>query len=275
MKMNYTRTALLFTLITTLFLLMQTRIVSAQTDTIRMGDIRLNTKTLKPGMRQYLVYFQNPKSPKTLRFSLWLRDTKIESRAGESVFVTSQHWYGNDTASYRTAYAINKTSNFAPIYHSETVNGKNKSFNWFAAKIAGADTVAANMEKAFTLDFSAPCFNWNLDIETFEMLPLAAGKAFAINFYDAGFGKPAYILYRVIGSEVIATMDNQKVDCWKLFNESDNGGRHATETFWISKRNHEFLKEEDSFGGMYRYKIKLPASATNVLQMFGQQVLKK
>lgn len=53
-------------------------------------------------------------------------------------------------------------------------------------------------------------------METFQMLPLAAGKTFAINFYDAGLGKPDYIIYKVIGSEVMMTMDNQKVDCWKL-----------------------------------------------------------
>jgi len=241
-----------------------------QIDTIRMGDKRVNTATLKPGMRQYLVYFQSPKSPKMMRYSLWLRNTQIENRAGEKVFTITQYWLGSDTMSYRTVYSVNKVKDFAPIYHSETVAGKNKAFNWFGNKITGADTVAINTQKTFALDFSAPCFNWNLDIETFEMLPLAAGKTFAINFYDAGFGKPEYVLYKVTGSEVIATLDNQKVDCWKLVNESDNGRRHATQTFWISKKNHEFLKEEDSFGGAYRYKVKLPLGAVNILERFGK-----
>ncbi|MET3978588.1 hypothetical protein ABIB62_001157 [Mucilaginibacter sp. UYP25] len=161
-------------------------------------------------------------------------------------------------------------SDFAPIYHAEKVGGKNRAYNWDADKIKGADTVANNMNKDFSLDFTSPNFNWNLDMETFQMLPLAAGKTFAINFYDAGIGKPDYIIYKVIGSEVIMTMDNQKVDCWKLFNESDYKGQHATETFWISKKGHEFIKEEDAFPGGYRYKVKLPAAAYNVLSRFGK-----
>jgi len=253
-----------------IFLMTGPRYASAQTDTIRVADKRLNTAALKPGLRQYMVYFQSPKKKNSIGFWLWLRDTRIESRNGEKVFVTSQHWYGSDTTSYRTVYSVNRVSDFSPLYHSETVGGKNRSYNWYADKIKGADTVKVqNTQKDFSLDFTAPSFNWNLDIETFEMLPLAAGKTFAINFYDAGSTPPAYVIYKVIGSEVITTTDNQKADCWKLVNESDHQGQHATETFWISKKNHEFLKEEDSFAGSYRYKVKMPAAAYNVLERFG------
>jgi hypothetical protein len=31
-----------------------------------------------------------------------------------------------------------------------------------------------------------------------------------------------------------------------------------SETFWISKKGHEFLKEEDTSVGLFRYKIKMP-----------------
>ncbi len=266
MKAQLSIAGIVITCLTTLFLSAQPKYTLAQqVDTIRLKDNRLNAASLKPGMRQYLVYFQAPKSPKVLRFWLWLRDTKFETQNGQKVFVTNQHWYGSDSTSYRTVYSVNKASDFSPIYHSETVNGKNKSFNWSNSKIVGADTVALNTAKTYSLDFAEPCYNWNLDIETFEMLPLAAGKTFVINFYDAGFDKPKYVTYKVTGSEVITTYDNQKVDCWILFNESDNAGRHATETFWISKKNHEFLKEEDNFAGMYRYKVKMPAAAANVL----------
>ena len=253
-----------------LFLSARPKAASAQqVDTIRLKDKRLNTATLKPGMRQYLVYFQSPKSPKALRYWLWMRNTQVETRNGQKVFVTNQNWYGGDTISYRTVYSVNRASDFLPIYHSETTNGKNRSYNWYADKIMGADTVKAqNMHKDFKMEFDAPNFNWNLDVETFEMLPLAAGKTFAINFYDAGQGKPAYTLYKVSGSEVIDIYDNHKVDCWKLLTESDFNGQHATQTFWITKKGHEFIKEEDSFGGSYRYKVKLPATAYNFMTRF-------
>lgn len=241
-----------------------------QTDTIRLNDQRLNTAVLTPGLNQYLVYFQDPKKKTTLRFSLWLRNIQLQDRNGEKVFTITQHWFGNDTASYRYIYSINKARDFAPIYHAETIGTKTKAYNWAADKISGADSVAQNLQKGFSLDFKLPNFNWNLDIETFEMLPLAPGKTFAINFYDAGLDPPAYVSYHVIGSEVIQTLSNEKTDCWKLATEGDYKGTHYSETYWISKKNHEFLKEEDSFNGMYRYKIKMPANAPDPVARFAR-----
>jgi hypothetical protein len=268
MKAHTSLITVLTTVLTILFLSAQPRVASAQVDTIRLKDKRLNTTALKPGMRQYMVYFQSPKAKKVLWQSLWLRNTQIMDRDGEKVFVTTQHWFGNDSSSYRTVYSVNRVSDFLPIYHSETVAGKNKSFNWSESAIQGADSVTVNTQKSFLLNFTAPCYNWNLDIETFEMLPLAAGKTFAINFYDAGFGKPEYVIYKVTGSEVIQTLDNHRIDCWTLQNVSEHNGQKSVQIFWISKRGHEFIKEEDSFAGNYRYKIKLPATAFNVLTRF-------
>jgi hypothetical protein len=245
-------------------------VANAQPDTIRLKDKRLIISALKPGLKQYLVYFQNPKKQKTLGFWFWLRDIQMESRNGQKVFAITQHWYGNDTNSYRYVYSLNKAADFAPVYHAESVRNKLSAYNWNEDKITGADTVAQNAKKDFSLSFNAPNFNWNLDIETFEMLPLAEGKTFAINFYDAGLDPPAYIIYKVTGSEVLITLDNGKTDCWKLFTEGDHDGSHYSETYWISKKGHEFLKEEDAFNGGYRYKIKMPGAAPDLVQRFAK-----
>ena len=240
----------------------------AQTDTIRLKDKRLNTSVLKPGLNQYLIYTQDAKKHKELGFWFWLRNIQIEKRNGENVFVINQHWYGSDTNSYREVYSINKTADFAPVYHMEAKRNKVFAYNWSDSKITGADSVAGNSQKGFSLDFKLPNFNWNLDIETFEMLPFAEGKTFAINFYDAGLDPPAYVNYKVIGNEVIATLNNEKIDCWKLVTEGDYKGTHYSETYWISKKNHEFLKEEDLFNGTYRYKIKMISASPDLLQRF-------
>lgn len=254
--------------LTVLLLLSHMPKVSAQTDTIRLQDLRLITSALKPGLKQYLVYYQNVKDNRRLRFSLWLRNVEIEKRNKENYFSITQHWYGTDSAAYRSVYSLNKMASFAPVYHAETIGKKIKAYNWDADKITGADTVAGNEQKEFKLDFTVPNFNWNLDIETFEMLPLDAGKTFAINFYDAGINMPQYVLYKVTGSEVIITLDGNKTDCWKLFTESEYKGRHFTETYWISKTGHEFLKEEDFFDGGYRYKIKMTGAAPDLIARF-------
>ncbi|HEY2582160.1 MAG TPA: hypothetical protein VGI43_10140 [Mucilaginibacter sp.] len=240
----------------------------AQNDTVRLKDKRLNTSALKAGLNQYLVYFQAVNSPKKLGFWFWLRDIRLTTRNGSKVFAITQHWYGPDTAQYRMIYSVNNENDFSPVYHSETSAGKIKAYNWLNTGISAADTVANNAAKNFKLDFSEPNFNWNLDIETFETLPLGPGKIFAINFYDAGLDPPAYVIYKVIGTEVLTTFNGQKEDCWKLFTENTYKGKKYTETYWISKKGHEFLKEEDVYSWGYRYKIKMPAGAPDILSRF-------
>jgi hypothetical protein len=248
-----------------------TATVKAQTkvDTLTPASHKLVPAALKPGVRQYLVYSQSPTRKKQLALSYWVRDIKVRERNGEKVITTTQHWYGADTLSYRQFYSVNRAADFAPIYHTETLRNIVKAYNWSGSQITGADTVSLNEAKAFKLDFKAPNFNWNLDVETFEQLPLAAGKAFAINFYDAGIAEPKYVLYKVTGSQTITLLDNAKVDCWVLLTEgkAPNGASY-TQTFWISKKAHEFLKEEDSFGGNTRTKIKLPSTAPDVVARF-------
>jgi hypothetical protein len=167
-----------------------------------------------------------------------------------------------------TFYSLNKASDFSPLYHKERFKDETKAYNWYTDKVRGADSVTQNLQKDFSLDFKTPNFNWNLDIETFEMLPLASGKTFFINFYDAGLNPPEYVDYKVIGGEVLVTLDNQKIDCWKLYHEYEYQGTPASQTFWISKKDHEFLKEEDLFKGSYRYKIKMMGAAPDLLQRF-------
>lgn len=252
-----------------LFILMICSLKSiGQTDTINFSNNKLHTKNLKTGLKQYLVYFQNTTQHKKIYLSIWTRAVQLINKNGEKQFTISQKWYSNDTAAYRSIYSINRATDFSPVYHAEQIGDQLKAFNWYPDHISGADTVVNNKQKAFALKLDRPCFNWNLDIETFEMLPLAAGKVFALQFYDAGLSQPNHVIYKVTGEEVLLTMDNQKVDCWKLLTESDHDKVHYTETFWISKKGHEFLKEEDSVNGMYRYKIKLPAYATNFLERF-------
>ncbi|HEY8917348.1 MAG TPA: hypothetical protein VIM87_12940 [Chitinophaga sp.] len=245
------------------------RVLKAQaTDTVTPGSRILNTRLLKPGLRQYLVYYQRPQSPKMLWCWYWLRDIKTATRNGQPVFTIRQHWYGGDTSSYRAYFSVNSAKDFTPVYHQETAKSGLAAYNWDAAGINAADTVADNSKKGFTLQFDRPNFNWNLDVETFEMLPLAAGKTFAINFYDAGLDLPKFVIYKVTGSEALTTLDNKSVDCWKLVTSGNNKGVDYTQTFWISKKEHEFLKEEDVYGGMYRCKVKLPAFMPDVLTHF-------
>ncbi|UOQ69215.1 DUF3108 domain-containing protein [Hymenobacter volaticus] len=232
---------------------------AAQTpDTLRVGDRRLQVSRLQPGTRQYLVYFQNPAQPKMLGFWLWRRQVQATRHQGAPVLRITQHWYGADTISYREVTSLVRAGDFASLYHAETVKGQLKAYNWNSTGIAGADSVAGNQANAFQQPFQQPAFNWNLDIETFELLPLAAGKRFVIPFYDAGGKPPTYVTYTVTGAETLAVPGGPPVACWKLVTAGLTPTKAPfKQTFWISQRDHEFLKEEDQYpGGLSRYKIK-------------------
>ena len=125
----------------------------AQIDTIRLHDKRLNTTALKPGLNQYLVYFQNPVKKKTLNFWFWLRDIKKTTENGQVIFAITQHWYSNDSTAYRYVYSKNNALDFAPLYHEEIVKNEVHAYNWGEKGISGADTVSSNAKKGFALDF--------------------------------------------------------------------------------------------------------------------------
>ncbi|NML37890.1 hypothetical protein HHL17_11860 [Chitinophaga sp. G-6-1-13] len=249
---------------------------SAQADTISPRHHALNTRWLQPGLRQYLVYFQFPDKPKMLSFSLWMREVSKSQYHHQPVIEVKQSWYNTDSNYYRSFYSINSEKDFSPLYHSATAATGTKAYNWSATGIKGADSVADNKAAGYTLDFNSPNYNWHLDIETFEMLPLAAGKTFYILFYDAGLDPPAYVKYTVTGSEMLTTLDNRQVDCWILHTGGTTPqGWPYEQSFWISKSGHELLKEADSYNGMFRYKIKLPGFTPNLPEVVRQVTAKK
>lgn len=239
--------------------------VRAQGDTVRPGKGGLITRNLKPGVRQYLVTYQDPAKERQLGFWYWVREIGTGEKDGHPVFFINQRWYGSDTPAYRTVCSINDAGSFAPVYHKELVRGKLSAYDWGKDGIAGSDSVTDNARKGFSLAFAEPNFNWNLDIETFEMLPLAEGRSFLINFYDAGLDPPQYVRYTVKGSERLAMQEGGEVECWVLGTEGKSPqGTTYTETYWISKKGHEFLKEVDHFNGTIRYKIRMPALTPDV-----------
>jgi hypothetical protein len=254
-----------FYLLLTIIALLLGSGLRAQSDTIRPGKGGLMTRFLTPGVRQYLVTYQDPAKDRQLRFWYWVREIGASQRDGKPVFIINQNWYGGDTAAYRTVRSVNDAATFAPVFHRELVRGKLNAYDWRGDGISGADSVDGNDRKGFSLAFAEPNFNWNLDIETFEMLPLAEGKSFLINFYDAGLDPPQYVRYTVKGSEKLVLEGGGEADCWILTTEGkDPRGGVYDETYWISKKGHQFLREVDHFGGGIRYKILMPALTPDV-----------
>lgn len=237
-------------------------------DTVYLPDRSvLNTQYLKPGLHQYLVYTVTPGVKKRQNMRLWQRRVSVAKRKNSKVFVIEQNWLSSDSAGFEHFISINNYTDFLPSYHFQQSRRGIVAYNWYSDHIQAADSVAGNQKKGLVLAFDRLNLNWNLDLETFEMLPMDRYKIFAINFYDAGIDTPQRLVYKVVGEESISLYGSAaKVPCWKLFMEADYKGMRFTESFWVSKDSHELLMEKDDLGhGAYRYKIKLPDFAVATL----------
>ena len=217
-------------------------------------------KYLPSGTQRYLVYLKMKDGQKK-NLWLWERTTAEETVQGKTRIGIRQNWISSDTGyNKRELYSTVNKESFAPVYHYAYNNKTGKNAYIFTKDaVVTDDTVAAVGQPGFRQEMNLPAFNWELDLETFALLPLAEGKAFVIPFYHPG-GKtpPKYYKYIVMGSEKIAGPDGQAIDCFLLYTEYENN--QGRSTWWISKKNHEVLKMEELYGPIKRYKIKLAAA---------------
>ncbi len=137
-----------------------------------------------------------------------------------------------------------------------------EAFDFYPDKIVGSDTVTNNTKKGFSLKLGKPTLNWELDIETFGLLPLANNKTFAINFYHPGSksAEPAAYQYKVIGEETLKGIDGSTIPCWKIKIDYSRFAPDSWAVFYIGKKSKEMVKMEEQFGAGVRYKVKLPSS---------------
>ena len=223
-------------------------------DTIRAGYFDM--RYLPKGKQSYLVYIQTPEGLKR-NIWLWERDTRKETWNGREMILVRQQWTSSDTGfNSRQLLSVCNPRDFSPVYHY-AVNAKSvEAYQFLADRITTADTVEKVSRKGFSMPLSETAFNWELDLETFPLLPLKPGKTFVIRFYHPGSpSKPDWYSYTVTGTETIPTVDGQQVDCYTLFTAYPNN--RGSSTWWLSKKTHEVLKMEEKFGSITRYKIRL------------------
>ncbi|MCX2741661.1 DUF3108 domain-containing protein [Pontibacter anaerobius] len=233
-------------------------LANATPDTLHIKAANLRMHQLKPGLRQYMVTIRKPDKPDVLSQSLWNRDVRLEKYKGKERLVIRQNWVGADSTTNRRIFSICE-SDFTPVYHTSTSFRGTAAFEFRQGQVVGSDTTQNNAFKGFKVESPEQAFNWELDLEFFETLPLKTNTVYSINFYHPGSRPgPAEKLYEVIGSEKIPTPGNTQTDCWKLRTDYGNGNYAI---FWISKKGHEVLKMEEEFNGAIRHKVKLSTSA--------------
>lgn len=241
--------------ITLFVLFLVTTTAFAQSDTIYHLDSKLIKKYLKPSSNQYLVFIQRKGDPRQAFTYIWSRDVKFINKNGSNIIEIDQKWYASDTARVRYVYSLMNANDFSPVYHYTKMGKSIEAYDFYADKIKGSDSIASNTKKDFSLALERPLLNWELDMETFPLLDLKAGKSFTINFYHpGGRTEPKLYVYKVIGEENLKVIEGGSVSCWKLRIDYD---AKTYAIFYISKKGREVLRMDEDFGGGVRYKVKL------------------
>ena len=227
---------------------------NAQVDTIYHLNRNQIKKYLKPSSNQYLVFIQSKSNPQKTTTWIWSRQIKFTKKNNLDLIEIEQKWYASDTTRNRYLYSQVRANDFTPVYHYTKMTKGTDAFDFYSDKIIGSDSIANNSKKDFNLKLTQPLLNWELDMETFPLLSLKNGKRFLISFYHPSGPGPKLYEYKVIGEEIVKTIDGGAVPCWKLYHQFNE---KSWSIFYISKKGREMLKMEEDFGTGTRYKVKL------------------
>ena len=233
---------------------------SAQVDSINTINNKLIYEQLNFNQNTYVVYFQDSLSGLKYNISIWDRKLSPITINGQERYQLNWRRHNSDTAWVANYKIVVDSETFTPISEKIVVDinkpSKRQLRRYFIFEnnkmITSSDTVLHN-DKEVKIENLNYAFNWELDMETFSILPLAKDKRFAINFYHPGGMPPAYYLYVVTSIETII-YNNKEMDCW-ILKKSDENGDYSK--FWIAKDSHQVLKLEEKFGDQYRFKFKI------------------
>ena len=228
----------------------------AQVDTVTIHTNNLKMEKIKPKKNTYLVYIEQPDGT-VLDVSIWERNVTFSTLNNEKVIVIDQLWKNQEKTKTRTIQSINRRVNFQPIYHySKNGKGAIEAYTFLKDKIIGTDSIENNTKKGFQISNKNNTLNWELDLETYQLLPYKLNTAFKINFYHPGSKnmQPNFYTYSVVGEEKIKISNQKFVDCWVL---KIQHAANSTATYWIDKSTRETLKMVEVFGAIKRYKIKI------------------
>jgi len=251
----------------TLFLLLQLTAFAAfsqKGDTIAVGPETLRLNNINYGNHWYAIYFKKTKMAPANQMMLAKINVERKIQNEKSVIVVTQQW-DRDTVIHSAVTRFDPKT-FSTLTHDtywkrRDYTGKFDFVNK-QASIEGkiADSLKTKAISDFNDSFARYNLNWHSDLVIFPLLPFKENRVFKINFYDPGSSKSKDVYYKVEGSEQLLSA-NGKTDCWVLVIRHDKPA--SSQKFWISKKSNEILKEEDEFGGQYRYKLKLAVAENN------------
>lgn len=227
-----------------IFLLLFISVSAFGQDTLKVGHRFKAAKDLELGIQKDVMYTMVNGRVNSL--SIKTRETKMVSINGKNYLsITHDSQTGKPDFDGWFEY-ICEPETLKPVQHiRRSKRAGNEAFSFSGMLISGLDSVVDNQQKDFELKLNEPTYNWEIDIETYSLLPMTEGYHAVMNFYHpGGNASPNYYHLKVIGSEEIVLPDKRKIDCWIVF--SDYSGVQPTR-FWYSKKGQNFVKMEGKY----------------------------
>ncbi len=229
-----------------------------QKDTIRIDAANLSTKHLHYGDMTYLMYSKAGKDGPVKNTTLVNINVQKDLLDGKNCIAVKQSWQ-TDTIIH-TASTFFEETTMKSIQHSSwwKHKGYTEHFNFRKKEVKFEGAISEEQKQKETTSFhtslSSPFLNWHSDLLMFPLLPFKENCVFKIKFYEPGYETPKEEIYEVLKSETLHIAGNL-VDCWVLnYAVAQPAGYQR---FWITRQSRELVKEEDSFSGFYRYKLRL------------------
>ncbi|NVK85508.1 MAG: hypothetical protein HWE21_14385 [Cytophagia bacterium] len=222
-------------------------------DTIRVGHRFKQFKNLELGTVTDVVYNE---ANGRLNGAIKKRTTELVQINGQELVKIVHEWNSpNEQWSGRFEYYCEPYT-MKPVQHiRETKMQGKEAFKFNSNTIEGLDSAVNNKQKDFALSLSEQTYNWEVDLETYSLIPMKEGNKVVMNFYHpGGQTPPKYYTLAVEGSEKLKLANGQELDCWIIF--TDYGGTQPTR-FWYTKRGQNFVKMEGQYGPMKIYKTRL------------------
>lgn len=246
--------AFLFTILFSLVGLLNAQSV----DTLDYLHPIVQMKHLQPGMRKYLVYSEDSVSGKRMGVYIWERNILPFQKKIKNITI-EQKWFSLDTQFIeRTIYSVVDAHNFLPVLHHSSITAFHRP-NYIEYYLFTPDSIYTDTsisQKKFHLLLQQPVYNWELDLETFSILPLSVGKKFAIYFYHPGSASlPQYYTYIVEQLDTIQYYTRNTIHCFRLKVNYPNSNNYSI--WWIDKETYAVIRMKEYFNGKFRYKILL------------------
>ena len=249
-------------------------ILSCITSAAHAADVKLVTGSdlqvdrLRSGTSTYLVYMYDSPESGVKHSHLTTSTIKRNRIEGVDAWIIEQSWI-DESGIVHSAQSTHDPRDMSTLAQTSTWNRQGSNFTTIIDPKSGIGRIEGEVPEArrelieagFASMHESWWFNWHVDLALLPLLPFDEGARLRLRVFDVGMAAPKEIDYTVLGSRLLIGSDGSSYDCWLIETDSGSPGSGNFQRFWIDKKRHVVVKEEDTFNGMYRSKILLSVPA--------------